>query len=91
MVNPKLAEKSVKEFVQTYGPIGIKNLKRRTGFKKAVINSVLHENRHYLKVENSPLSNKNTRPVWSWSNEKVPLPEKIRVKSAPKVPTPEEN
>jgi len=79
MVNPKLAEKTIEEFVKKFGAIGAANLRNRTGFKKSVINSILHENRHYQKIEHSPLSSRNTRPVWKWSEEKVPLPVKIRV------------
>lgn len=87
MVNPNLVETVVKEFVQKYGPVSVVNLKKKTGFKKCWINSILHKNSHYLKVEKTPLSLKNTRPVWSWSDEKV----NFRVMSTTKVSSPAEN
>jgi TfoX/Sxy family transcriptional regulator of competence genes len=89
MVNPKLAEKTIEEFVKKFGSVGVKNLRGKTGFKKAIINSILHENRHYMKIEQSPLSFRNKKVIWKWSDTKVPLPSKNRVMSAPTPP--EEN
>ena len=86
MLNPTLTYNTIKDLVQTYGPMCVKNLQRKTGYPKSVINSILHHERHYLKVERSPLSFKNKKPIWSWSNVEVPLPQKIRVVSAPKTP-----
>ena len=78
MVNPTLVEKVLKDFVRKNGPITTKSLVQKTGFKKCIVNSVLHKNRHYLKTERSPLSYRNKKPIWSWSDEKVPLPEAVR-------------
>jgi TfoX/Sxy family transcriptional regulator of competence genes len=82
MINPKVAEKAIEEFVKKFGAIGVKNLRTKTGFKKAIINSILHENRNYVKVEQSPLSSRNKKVIWKWSDSKVPLPSKKRVMSA---------
>jgi hypothetical protein len=82
MVNAKFAEKTIEEFVKNFGAIGVKNLSAKTGFKKAIINSILHENRNYMKIEQSPLSSRNKKVTWKWSDTKVPLPTKNRVMSA---------
>jgi hypothetical protein len=79
-------ETILKDLVQSRGPVTVRYLKQKTGFKKSIINSVLHRNRHYLKVERSPMNSANKKPIWSWSETEVPLPErarKIRVMSAP--------
>ena len=84
MLKTNFSESAIKDFVQTYGPITVKNLKNRTGFPKSVINSILYKNRHYMKTERSPSSYRNKKPIWSWSDKKVPLPEtrKFRVVSS---------
>jgi hypothetical protein len=87
MVKPNFAETVIKQFVQSNGPLSVRNLKNRSGFPKSVINSILHTNRHYLKIEQSPLSSRNKKVIWKWSDVKVPLPQKIRVLSPPKVET----
>ena len=79
MVVPSVAESLVKQTVQSFGPIGTKRIVARTQLKKSVVNAILHRNRHYDKIEQSPFSTKNKRSVWKWSDEKVPLPAKIRV------------
>jgi len=81
MVNAKFAEKTVQEFVKNFGAIGARNLRAKTGFKKSVINSILHENRNYMKIEQSPLSSINKKVTWKWSDTKVPLPSKNRAMS----------
>jgi hypothetical protein len=81
-----LVETVLKDLVQSHGPVTVRYLKQKTGFKKSIINSVLHRNRHYLKVERSPMNYRNKKPIWSWSQNIVPLPErarKIRVMSTP--------
>lgn len=88
MVDPELA---VTQAVKEFGPIGTKRLVARTQLKKSVINAILYKNRHFNKFEQSPMSSRNTKPIWSWSDVKVPLPEKIRVKRAPKVDEIDEN
>jgi hypothetical protein len=90
MVNPNFAETVVKTFVQSNGPLSVRNLKNRTGFPNSIINAILHKNRHYLKIEQSPMSSKNKKVIWKWSDVKVPLPVKFRVLSSPKVETLEE-
>jgi hypothetical protein len=73
MVNPKLAETAIKTFVQSNGPLSVRNLKRRTGFPKSIINAILHKNRNYVKIAQSPFSSKNKKVIW-----------KFRVLSPPK-------
>ena len=87
MVNPNFAETVIKTFVQSNGPLSVRNLKSKTGFPKSIINAILHKNRHYLKIEQSPISSKNKKVIWKWSDVKVPLPVKFRVLSSPKVET----
>ena len=83
MVDPMFAERAVQQTVQSFGPIGTKRIVARTQLKKSVVNAILHRNRHYDKIEQSPVSTKNKRPVWKWSDEKVPLPAKNRVVKKP--------
>jgi hypothetical protein len=64
MVNPTFAEKTVRDLVQTHKSVTVKYLKNRTGFKKSVINAILHKNRHYAKTLRNPHGN-NTRPIWT--------------------------
>ena len=78
-MNPTLAEKIISELVEIYKNVTIKYLKNRTGYKKSIINSILHKNRHFVKTLRNPLG-KNTKPIWSWSETEVELPEKIRVR-----------
>lgn len=80
-----VAEGLVKQVVKDCGPISAKRIVARTQLKKSIVNSILYKNRHYNKIEQSPMSTWNTKPVWNWSDVKVPLPEKIRVLRAPKV------
>ena len=64
MLKTNFTETVIKDFVQTYGPITVKNLKNRTGFPKCVINSILYKNPHYMKTERSPSSRVNKKPIW---------------------------
>lgn len=64
MLKTNFTETVIKDFVQTYGPITVKNLKNRTGFPKCVINSILYKNPHYIKTERSPSSLRNKKPIW---------------------------
>jgi hypothetical protein len=38
-----------------------------------------------MKIEQSPISLKNKKVIWKWSDVKVPLPVKNRVVSGPMV------
>jgi hypothetical protein len=64
MLKTNFSETVIKDFVQTYGPITVKNLKNRTGFPKSVINSILYKNPHYIKTDRNPTSCKNKKPIW---------------------------
>jgi hypothetical protein len=79
MVDPVFAESTVQQVVQKFGPIGVKRIVAHTQLKKSIVNSILHKNRHFNKFEICPMSSKNTRPIWNWSDVKVPLPVKNRV------------
>jgi hypothetical protein len=83
MVDPVFAESSVQQVVKQFGPIGVKRIMARTQLKKSIINSILHKNRNFNKFEQSPFSSRNTKPIWNWSDVKVPLPEKKRVVRKP--------
>jgi hypothetical protein len=83
MVDPVFAEISVQQVVQKFGPIGVKRIVARTQLKKSIVNSILHKNRNFNKFETCPMSSKNTRPIWNWSDVKVPLPVKNRVMRRP--------
>ena len=85
MVDPVWAENTVQAVVKEFGPISTKRIVARTQLKKCIVNAILHKNRHFNKTEFSPMSTRNTRPVWNWSSVKVPLPEKIRVVRRPVV------
>lgn len=85
MVDPVVAEGLVMQIVKERGPISAKRIVARTRLEKSIVNSILYKNRHYNKIEQSPASTWNTKPVWTWSDVKVPLPEKIRVMRAPRV------
>jgi len=66
MVNPKFAENTIEEFVKNFGPIGVRNLSLKTGYKKPIINSILHKNKKYQKIYQSPLSTRNKKTIWKF-------------------------
>lgn len=81
-----VAEKVVKDIVTQFGPLTTRSIVKKTDLKKPVINAILHKNRNYLKVERS--HSIWSRPVWSWSDTKVPLPVKAKIRVDPS-PVPE--
>ena len=85
MVDPVWAENTVQQVVKEFGPISTKRIVARTQLKKCIVNAILHKNRNFNKTECSPMSTRNTRPVWNWSDTKVPLPQKNRVVRRPVV------
>lgn len=64
----------MEDIVKLRGPVSAHRLSHLTGFTRAKVNAILHTDRHFVKHERSPLSHTNTRVVWTWSPEKVPLP-----------------
>jgi hypothetical protein len=65
--------------VQAHGGITARRLAQRLDMKKSKVNALLHSQRHFQKVERSPLSHVNARVVWFWSEIPVALP-KIRTR-----------
>jgi hypothetical protein len=76
-----IAEKIVKDIVTQYGPLTTRSIAKKTDLKKPVINTILHQNRNYRKVYRS--HSIWSRPIWSWSNTKVPLPAKAKIRVDP--------
>ena len=62
------------ELVKSRGPLTAYRLAQLLGIKRSKVNAVLHADRHFVKTERSPHSHVNARPVWTWSETKVPLP-----------------
>jgi hypothetical protein len=64
--------------VKERGPITAYSIGHLTGMKRSKVNAILHANRHFVKTELSPLSHVTARPVWTWSDKPVPLPQPRR-------------
>jgi hypothetical protein len=62
------------QIVKERGPITAYSIGRLTGMKRSKVNAILHADRHFVKTERSPLGHVTARPIWSWSETKVPLP-----------------
>jgi hypothetical protein len=88
MLKTNFSETVIKDFVQTYGPITVKNLKTRTGFPKSVINSILYKNPHYIKTERSPTSCKNKKPIWRFRVLSPPKDETLYENQSHAAPSP---
>jgi len=64
----------VHSLVKERGPITAYSIGRLIGMKRSKVNAILHADRHFVKTERSPFGHVTARPIWSWSETKVPLP-----------------
>lgn len=62
------------------GPMTVKGISRATGLAKRLVNGALHGSKNTCKVERSPFSTRNKKPIWSWSSRPIRPVKQIKVR-----------